>query len=256
MVSQLWIFKIRWKKCPIIPNINTIKPNIYLHRRNLLRHTTSSKHTRNQTNISTKHDSSGLFHVVNVLSNVTFSQFTTMLYVFWGQWSRGKDDNQGQESNSETCTTGTVPKSTRYAEESQNQKEWSVQNCSWKVVSGWKISHELVGTWMDRRTNSDNMTHLHGKVILTRLHLENEADTRSLDTFLWTKKEFKVRLSNALIFVKESTRIFKFSKKHVESTGEGHGPIHLAKQARHHRQQFKGVEEYNNTVDFRIEWRF
>ena len=48
----------------------------------LLHHTTSSKHTQNQTKAPTKHDSSDLFHVDTVPSNATFPQSIAMLYVF------------------------------------------------------------------------------------------------------------------------------------------------------------------------------
>ena len=37
---------------------------------------------KNQTKALTKHDSSELFHIDNVRSNVTFSQSIAMLYVF------------------------------------------------------------------------------------------------------------------------------------------------------------------------------
>ena len=45
-------------------------------------------------------------------------------------------------------------------------------------------------------------------------------------------------------------------KEHVESTGGGNSPIHPENHARHHRQQFKGFEEYSYTVDPRLGWRF
>ena len=47
---------------------------------------------------------------------------------------------------------------------------------------------------------------------------------------------------------RERTRIFNYTTIHVESAGEGNSPIHPEDQARHHRQQFEGFEEYNYTV--------
>ena len=49
---------------------------------NLLHNTTSNKHTQKQTNVPTKHDNFDLYHVDSVLSNVSFSQSSAMLYVF------------------------------------------------------------------------------------------------------------------------------------------------------------------------------
>ena len=48
----------------------------------LLRRNTSSKRTKNQTNVPTTHDSSDVFHIDNVPSNAKFSQSNAMLYVF------------------------------------------------------------------------------------------------------------------------------------------------------------------------------
>ena len=52
----------------------------------LLHHVTSTKRTKNQTKAPTTHDSSDLFHVDNVPSNVGFSQSNSILFVF--------DDNE------------------------------------------------------------------------------------------------------------------------------------------------------------------
>ena len=51
-------------------------------------------------------------------------------------------------------------------------------------------------------------------------------------------------------------RYLQLYNEHVERTGEGNSPIHLAHQTRHHSQQFEGLEEYNCTVDPRTGWRF
>ena len=52
--------------------------------RDLWHRVMSSKRTKNQTKAPTKHDSSELFHVDNVPSNVRFSQSIAMLYIFEG----------------------------------------------------------------------------------------------------------------------------------------------------------------------------
>ena len=73
------------------------------------------------------------------------------------------------------------------------------------------------------------MTHLHWKIIPTKLHLKSEADFGSLGTSFQTEKELMVRLDNALIFVNAKHTYLELYKAHAESTGEGHSPIHPEK---------------------------
>ena len=73
-------------------------------RGNTSRNTTSNKHTQNQTKVSTQHDNFDLSDVDCVPSNKKkFSRFGAMLYFFWGQRSRDKNDHERPKSNNETC---------------------------------------------------------------------------------------------------------------------------------------------------------
>ena len=68
---------------------------------------------------------------------------------------------------------------------------------------------------MDGQKNkSDNMKHLHWKIIATKQHLKNDANIRRPGTSQKKKKkkENEVQIGNALIFVNRSTRIVNCTK--------------------------------------------
>ena len=80
-VSQLWIFGIWSWKCSI-PKTNPIKPRIHHDRETFGIASRQAHGGRIKTKAPTKRDSSELFHIDDVPSNMRFSQSNAMLYVF------------------------------------------------------------------------------------------------------------------------------------------------------------------------------
>ena len=108
---------------------------------------------------------------------------------------------------------------------------------------------------MDGQKNkSDSTTHLPGKTILTKLHLEKGDDGRRTGTLLLIKKENKVRWGNALIFVKRSKRVVNCTKNTLKVPAkETVQSIQQIKQDKSHRQRFEDFEEYNYMVHLELD---
>ena len=81
-VSQLWCFGIWFYKVFHCSQNQPSKTEDSSAHGNLWHRVTSSTRKKNQTEAPTKHDSSELFHIDNVPSNIIFSQSVAMLYVF------------------------------------------------------------------------------------------------------------------------------------------------------------------------------
>ena len=118
-VSQLWIFGIWWWKCFIATKTNRVM---------------SSTRRKNQTKAPTKHDSSELFHMDNVPSNVKFSQSIAMLYVVEDKEAVIKMTIKGRSPHNETCVKN--PRSCAWLVIRQNQfGSWDSNQVHWHQTS-------------------------------------------------------------------------------------------------------------------------
>ena len=81
-VSQLWISGIWLERYFIATKTNPIKPRVHQHKETCGIASCRAYERRIKPKAPTKHDSSELFHIDSVPSNIKFSESIAMLYVF------------------------------------------------------------------------------------------------------------------------------------------------------------------------------
>ena len=163
-----------------------------------------------------------------------------------------KDQSRGVSSRAINASDH-VLQSMRYGQESQNPK--IMVSAKLFLKDGIRMNNiARICLNMDgQEKKSNNMTHLHWKIILSSLHLKNEARYAKSWHISLNKERNQGPIRQRPDFREAKHTYLQLYKEHVESTGERNSPIHLVHQAGHHHShfsRFRGVQLHSSSSNW------